>query len=397
MHILMLNHNVAWSGGTFYRAYHFARQMTRRGHEVTLLTISPHRRFGFRETHTDNIHLVETPDWLWGRGRTGWDAWDIIQRLQYVRHTKWDLIHAFDSRPVVILPALVAQHKRVPLVLDWADWWGRGGTIEERNLGPVVQYLVGPIETFFEEHFRTAAQSTTVITSALKQRAIHLGVPAKSITQIPQGSDVELIQPLPKAECRRALGLPEAGLFIGHVGALLKNDAQLLFRAFAFVRETQKCQLLLIGNHHALPPAGSDILDVGYIKREDLLRYMGACDLLLLPLRDTIASRGRWPSKFNDYVAAGRPIIATTVGDIANLFVKYNIGMAVPDIPDAFASAICHVLNDGEQREEMGRNARRVAEEVLNWDLIGGRIAAHYEWTMQQFSPEVASHVKSAS
>jgi hypothetical protein len=84
MRILMINHNVAWSGGTFFRAYHFARQMVSRGHQVTLLSISPKSRFAMRRSAHDGVDLVETPDWLWGRGRTGWDLWDALRRTQYV-------------------------------------------------------------------------------------------------------------------------------------------------------------------------------------------------------------------------------------------------------------------------------------------------------------------------
>src|SRR4051794_13170334 len=111
MRILMLNHNVAWRGGTFFRAYHFARHLGRRGHSVTLLTISPGRRMGFTTNHRDGITLVETPDLLWGVGRTGWDPWDTVNRLAWLRTKTWDIVHAWDCRPAVILPALYAKQQ----------------------------------------------------------------------------------------------------------------------------------------------------------------------------------------------------------------------------------------------------------------------------------------------
>src|SRR5574341_1333987 len=98
MRLLLLNHNVAWSGGTFFRAYHFGREMVRRGHHVTLLPVSPRRRFGLHQEIRDGVRVVETPDWLWGRGRTGWDPWDTLQRIRFVGGRRWDVVHAFDSR-----------------------------------------------------------------------------------------------------------------------------------------------------------------------------------------------------------------------------------------------------------------------------------------------------------
>ena len=385
MRILFLNHNVAWSGGTFFRAYHFARQMVKRGHEVTLLTISPRRRFGFGRELRDGVQIVETPDWFWGRGRTGWDPWDTLQRLLYVRRGIWDLVHAFDSRPAVILPALALQRRGIPMVLDWADWWGRGGTIEERATGPVVRLLVGPIETYFEEAFRTRAQGTTVISSALRQRAIALGVQTESIAQIPQGSDVENVQPLPREDCREALGLPERASIVGYLGVLNKSDAQLLFAAFVrLVQMRPDCRLLMIGRHKATVPNIPGILETGYVTHTQLLEYLGACDLLLLPLKDTVASRGRWPSKVNDYLAAGRPIVASAVGDVRELFDRHLIGRATCDTPQAFAEAAEALLSDSSLRRIMGQNARHVAENELAWHILGGRLETHYFNTLRQ-------------
>src|SRR5216683_4454900 len=123
MRILLLNHNVAWSGGTFFRAFHFGRELARRGHQIDLICISPHRRFSFDCEKRDGIKIHGSPDLFWGRGRSGWDPWDCLRRSARVLKGEWDLVHAFDSRPAVILPALVVQRRSVPLVLDWADWW----------------------------------------------------------------------------------------------------------------------------------------------------------------------------------------------------------------------------------------------------------------------------------
>ena len=378
MRILMLNHNVV-GNGTFFRAYHFGRQMVRRGHEVTLLTISPRGRFRFHDEVDSGVQIVETPDWLWGRGRTGWDLWDTLLRTIYVRGRGWDLVHAFDSRPVVIFPALTLRRRGIPLILDWADWWGRGGTIEERPTGTMVRLLVGPLETYFEERFRTRAQGSTVISSALRQRAISLGVTANSIAQIPGGSDIENVKPLCQANCRQVLGLPEKAPIVGYVGVLNKNDARLLFDTFSCLTKLRSdCRLLLIGKHKTTVPDWPEILETGYLTREQLEQHVGACDLMLLPLKDTISSRGRWPSKINDYLAAGRPIIASDVGDIGELFQRHVIGYATKDDPEAMAQACDALLSDESLREAMGRNARCLAEKELAWSTLAERLERHY-------------------
>lgn len=380
----MLNHNVV-RNGTYFRAYHLGRQMVRRGHQVTLLTISPRQRFRFQAEIHDGVQVVETPDWLWGRGRTGWDLWDTLRRIFYLRDGSWDLIHAFDSRPVVIFPALMLRRRGIPLILDWADWWGRGGTIDERPTGAVVKRLIGPLETYLEERFRTFARGTTVISSALRDRAISLGVKRQTIVRIPGGSDIENISPLSKSQCRESLNLPEGASIVGYVGVLNKNDAQLLFDTFARLCVLRPgCRLLVIGKHNTVLPEMPGLFETGPLPQKSLVQYLGACDLLILPLKDTVSSRGRWPSKINDYLAAGRPIIASDVGDIADLFAHHAIGYATKDDPEALAAACDSLLSDELLQKEMGRNARQLAEKEMSWSILGGELEAHYYSVLNQ-------------
>ena len=109
MRILFLNHNVARQGGTYFRAFQAARHLAARGHAVTLLTISARQRWRFERETAAGVEILHTPDLLWGLGRTGWDPWDTTRRLGWLRGQAWDIIHAWDCRPVVILPALFAR------------------------------------------------------------------------------------------------------------------------------------------------------------------------------------------------------------------------------------------------------------------------------------------------
>ena len=346
---------------------------------MTLLAISPRSRVHFNQYMCDGVRVIETPDLLWGRGRTGWDMWDTLTRTLFASRETWDLVHAFDSRPAVILPALFLQRRGVPLVMDWADWWGRGGTIEERSTGKLLRILFGPIETYFEEAFRYRADGTTVISTALRSRALLLGAQQDYLEILLQGSDVEKVIPLSKSTCRQELGLMEATNVVGYVGTLSKSDAQLLFTSFSALRE--KCpgtKLLLIGNHRSNIPTGPDVVETGHVPADQYLRYLGACDLFLLPLKDTIASRGRWPSKINDYLAAGRPIVASAVGDVKHLFTRYQIGCATVDNPTDLANSAFDLLSNPLLMDKLGHNAREVAEKHFSWSTLAKNLEAYY-------------------
>ncbi|MGQ0561396.1 MAG: glycosyltransferase, partial [Gemmatimonadota bacterium] len=120
MRVLFLNHNVVGSG-TFLRAFHFARQLATRGHRVTLVTTSRNARLTARTYERDGVEMIEAPDLLSGRARTGWDPYNTWVRRTLVRRTRFDLVHAFDSRPAVVYPALAADATSNALfIMDWA-------------------------------------------------------------------------------------------------------------------------------------------------------------------------------------------------------------------------------------------------------------------------------------
>jgi glycosyltransferase involved in cell wall biosynthesis len=382
MRLLFLNHNVAWRAG-FFRAYHWARYLARKGHHLTLLTISESNVWGFESQHAEGVHLVKTPDLLTGRLRSGWDPWDTVNRILYLASDRFDLVHAVDSRPVCILPALVLQKLRgATLVLDWLDWWGRGGTIAERSQC-LAERGFAPIETFFEEGFRRWADGAVVITSALKERALSLGVRPERLVHLPFGADVEGIHPRRKTAARARLGLSGRGPLLGYVGNILPKDGELLLESFRLInREEKGAKLLMIGRgrlnaSHVGPDLNGKVMFTGAVSYDQLQDYMAACDLMVLPLKDTIANRGRWPSKVCDYLAAGRPVAATAVGDLKNLFSGKPIGGLSQDTPESFAANTLELLRH-PRLTEMGRNARLVAEQELSWGLLTDRLESFY-------------------
>jgi glycosyltransferase involved in cell wall biosynthesis len=383
----MLNHNVAWGGGTFFRAYHFARHLTSRGHSVTLLTISPDALWGFRRQLREGVEVVETPDLLWGIGRTGWDLWDISSRLYFLHGKIWDIVHAWDCRPAVIFPALFARRQSrtstAKLVIDWCDWWGRGGTQSERS-GKLSKLLYGPIETYFEEAFRADADATTVISEALYRRALGLNISPGTIQLLPQGCDVAVQEQPSREEARRRLQIPQSQPLILSVGALTNSEAKLLFETVSLLLERRTdFKIVMIGKHRAPVPAElkkhAQFVEAGFVSDATLNDYVSACSALLVPLTDTIASRARWPSKVNPFLAAGRVVVITDVGDLARLLKHEEAGIVCRCDAYDIVNNLIRLFDNPQLRRQCELRARSVAERLLAWPIITGRLESLYE------------------
>ena len=388
MRLLYLNHNPA-GVGTWQRASNFGKAMALRGHEVTLVTTHPRQRVGFEESSFGSYTEVRTPDLFSGPARTGWDPSNALRRVLRLRGTQVDLVHAFDSRPVVIAPALdVVRRTGAALFMDWADWWGRGGRIQERS-GWWVRTLFSPIETWFEERFRTRANGTTTVSRALAVRAAGLGVAGERIWTLPNGCDATGAFPCPTAEARRALGVPVGTPLVLHVGVLTPADMAQLTDAVRYVAvRLRDVRLVLVGNHTAPVPRGAlrsgRVSALGFVSREVLSLWLAAADLCVIPLTDTPNNRGRWPGRLNDYLAAGKPIVMPRVGDAAELVEATGAGWTCDANAQSMARFMLAALRDPAAREAAGAKARALAAGPLAWPVLAERMESAYRTVLGQ-------------
>jgi glycosyltransferase involved in cell wall biosynthesis len=123
-----------------------------------------------------------------------------------------------------------------------------------------------------------------------------------------------------------------------------------------------------VGRLHVLPP----------VPREATPSYYSACDVLVLPRPKHATTEVASPTKFAEYAAMGKPILTTDVGDPAALVRKYSCGIVVQkDTSDTLLQGLQEMLaKPKSELEQMGRQARILAEKEFDWGLIGARLDA---------------------
>lgn len=383
MKILFITLNLV-KQGTYWRAYHLGKQLAKRGHQVTLLATGRTNRVKFKVTNAEGLELVESPDLWQGMLRSGYDPWNTLRRMAWLRGRNFDLVHGFEARPTVIYPALAAtKNRKTPLILDWADWFGRGGSVEERT-NPFLRGFLRPIETYYEEHFRPNADGNTVINSTLYHRAIDLGIEPGQLLLLPNGSDTERITPVPKIAARARMGIRQDGKLIGYVGTIFRRDAEFMAAAFDLLQSfAPGTRLLVMGrcpiDIRVLVKYPELVNMTGLVGDTQIIELMACCDLFWLPLTDTAANRGRTPLKFSDYLAAGRPIVATAVGEISQLFKQDEVGLLTPPELENFARATAELLHNPDQMYGMGIAARTLAEQNYDWAKLTNQLISFYQ------------------
>lgn len=108
---------------------------------------------------------------------------------------------------------------------------------------------------------------------------------------------------------------------------------------------------------------------------------------LLLPRASGEFSAAGFPNKLGEYLASGRPVIVTAVGDIPRYLVDGVSALLVPpDDNAAFARAVVRVLEDGELAERLGAGGRAVAERLFRAERVaraGAAFVHQLPWTVR--------------
>ncbi len=114
-----------------------------------------------------------------------------------------------------------------------------------------------------------------------------------------------------------------------------------------------------------------NVVHIGVLPYERLLLYLRASDILLLPRADNESEKANYPARLGDYLAAGRPIVATAIGEVEKVMRENKCGLlAKPNDPLDFADKILELLNEPQLREDMGRRGREIAEQKLSWQIV---------------------------
>ena len=107
-------------------------------------------------------------------------------------------------------------------------------------------------------------------------------------------------------------------------------------------------------------------------QRDDVAELVAACDVFVQPSRFEAL-----PMAVLEAMAAGRPVVATTVGDMPTAL--RDVGLLIPpEDPAALAEAIRTLAGDRELRERLGAAARERAEQEYGAGPWLDQLLTHY-------------------
>ena len=226
------------------------------------------------------------------------------------------------------------------------------------------------------------------VSRSLEEHCRGLGVAADRIRTVSNGADLAAFTAESAGfDWCQELGWTDGVVVIGFVGGLRPWHGGLDLAA-AFVRlaaSHPRTRLLIVGDGPERVPMEALIAGAGFtggahfagvVPHHAVPSYVASMDITLAPYRATDAFYFS-PLKLYEYMAAGKPIVASALGQIEEVITDGVNGVLVePSNTDALAAAIARLAEDREARQQLGRRARQTAEEHHAWDLKAAQIEA---------------------
>jgi glycosyltransferase involved in cell wall biosynthesis len=273
----------------------------------------------------------------------------------------------------------------VPLFLEYNGsevWigkhWDRSGMI--------------PLLERFERLNLDAAARIFVVSEVERRNLLRAGFADEKIVVNPNGVDTETFRPdIGGAVVRPELGVEEDEVLAGFVGTFGPWHGVLtLAEAITLLPADCGVRFLLVGAgrfrdevERLVRSAGKAerVIFAGHVEHERVPALLDACDILLsphVPLQDGSEFFGS-PTKLFEYMAMGKGIIASRLGQIGEVLANQETALLVePGNAGQLAEAILCLGRSRELRERLGAAARRAAVERHTWKHNAGRVLDAY-------------------
>lgn len=262
---------------------------------------------------------------------------------------------------------------------------GKKGVLYTREEAVGLFFKTFALETHIFPHhvgfFRRAifrqASAHFVLTSFIKKKFIEMGISENRICIAPDAVDLRLFDlPLSKAAARESLRLPSEKKIILYAGSFFLYDWKGVDTFLEASGEFNENSLFVLvgGNEREVKEAKakwgrSNMLFLGYQPPRSIPAYLKAADVLVIPNKkgSTASEHYTSPLKLFEYMASGRPIVASRLPSLEEVVSEKEVLFFEPNDPNDLARAIRRVLDDETFTESLAQNARKKVE-AFTWD-----------------------------
>lgn len=381
-------------GAPQIRLRNIARELVRLGIGVRVLTGMPNYPVGkIFDGYRGRLHAKETVDgvpvervWLYAAAGRG-SAKRIMNYLSFtfaaipllLLTPKPDLVFV-EAQPLTLaFPALLLRLFRgVPYVYNTPDLQVEVAS-EASWIG--FQWIIRLARTM-ERFLMRRSLSVTTVTHAFVEHFIqNREIPRTQLSFLPNGADVEMLRPLPRDDgYARVMGTGDRKVFTYAGTHAHYQGLEVIVEAAKLLVDRSDIVILMVGKgpvrEHLVQQAASAKLKnilFGDSPFEEMTQLMSITYASLVVLKDMPAAKKMRLSKAIPPLACGVPVVYGGFGEAAEIIRAERCGIVVePERPEKLAQAIRNLADSPQERDEMGKRGRLLAERDFSWRFLVG-------------------------
>lgn len=267
------------------------------------------------------------------------------------------------------LAVKIAHRNGIPFIYYWIDVLHR----------LIPSAFLQPIGMMIERSILRQADVNLAINGQLRMRMLKMGALPKKTRVLRAGIDIAKFDPTKTdgSAVRRQYGFGNDDVVLFFMGWLYSFSG-LAEVALALVESEHKnLKLLIVGDGNGynridgirrMYHLEKDIILTGRKSYDEIPSLISASDICLLPAYSTEkVMQDIVPIKMYEYMAMGKPVIATRLRGVMKEFGDGNGVLYVNKPEDVIRTA--RILVIGRKEKELGEKARKFAEKC-SWDMV---------------------------
>lgn len=366
-----------------------ARELVRLGHAVSIV-IPPWTNpedSGRKEVIDGvNIENIKLP-----KGVGPLAKFLIAGRLiQTALELRPDVIHCFKPKGYSGLAAMFLRAKQkmggqFKLVIDTDDWEGRGGWNDFLDYSWLQKKLFQFQESWVPRH----VDGVTVASRTLQAQAWGFGVRPERVLYLPNG--IVQAKLADGGQIRERYGIGNRPVLLLYT-RFFEFPLEKVVKVFSGVQKTIPDIIFLVagkgkfGEEERLKDRAKELgfseslIVTGWLDPDDIPSHIAAADVAVYPFSDTLINRAKCPVKLTELLMQGKAVVADRVGQVAE-YIKPEVSgiLCEPDDWNEMENKTVWLLQNREERQQLGESGRSFLLERFSWKSIACRLEIFYK------------------
>ncbi len=385
MNILMIHPHDIYSSSEPWtvRITSIAHEFVKKGHNVKLVyfPLPAHERGKLRCKEFKEFEAIPFNRGKWSFLKNIVRMWKLAQDV--------DIIHFQKCFAIASLPALFAAYLRnKPIHYDWDDW-----ELKIYQFSP-PSWIVGIYLNIMETLITRLVDTISVSSENIKRLALERGAKEDKIVEAHVCADLEKFNPkIDGKDIKKKYSINSP--IVLYLGQLHGGQyAELLLRAVRIISAKKPNTVFMIVGSGAdlrrLKDLAKElrvddkVIFTGAIEYKLVPRYIAAADVAVACFEDNDITKCKSPLKIVEYMASGKAIVASNVGEVPTMLDGCGI-LTEPGNVYSLAKGILRFLEDEKLRKECEKKTRKRAEKEYKWDVTADNLLRAYDVAIKNF------------